>query len=201
MISLFKIHSKNCSVLVSFLHFLRYPTPKKILDIGISAKVKIVLKLLIIEMPIMFIILLVVAAFEYLNILPMPDNSLPDLLNRLGLVLILILGVIVLPGIEEMIFRSYLVLPKFLNNYVWNKKFGYVFYASAIIFAGVHVLNFPDETQAILFAPIVLVPQFIVGIFAGYLRVKFGIIWGFVFHSIHNLIFLSLFILFDYYKW
>jgi len=197
MISMLKIYVKINSVLTAFLYFLKYPTTEKIPDIDIFDKVKIVLTLIVIELPIMIMVLTVAAILDYFKFLPLPSSSLPDLIDPLGLILILILGTIVLPGIEEIIFRSYLVLPKSLNNYIWTRKFGHVFYASSMVFACAHLINFSDKTQAILFAPILLAPQFILGIFAGYLRVKFGIIWGFFFHSIHNLIFLSLFIIFN----
>jgi hypothetical protein len=43
------------------------------------------------------------------------------------------------------------------------------------------------------FLPILVLPQFIIGLFLGYIRIKFNMFFAILFHMLHNLIFLSLF--------
>jgi hypothetical protein len=43
----------------------------------------------------------------------------------------------------------------------------------------------------LVFIPLLTAPQFITGLFIGYLRVRFGLIWGILLHFLHNLIFLG----------
>ena len=52
----------------------------------------------------------------------------------------------------------------------------------------VHITNFEHSAALLVFTPLLVAPQFIVGLFIGYLRVKYGFIWGFYLHALHNLI-------------
>jgi hypothetical protein len=53
----------------------------------------------------------------------------------------------------------------------------------------VHIFNFDSDKNLLLLFPIITAPQIFAGLFAGYLRVRFNLIWGFFLHAIHNLVF------------
>jgi hypothetical protein len=138
---------------------------------------------------------------------------------QLPVIAVILVAAFIIPLIEELIFRSYLRLKhNFLlqpliyissitgkeNKVIfesfiernWNTHYKSVFYISAIIFALVHLANFDNISETLLFIPILVAPQLIAGLFAGYLRVKFGLLWGFFLHALHNLILISSAILF-----
>lgn len=177
-----------------FINFLKQPSFES-RDSSKKGKLKTVVILLLLEIPIMLLILLVASHLEHNGLLPIPDNSLPDFIDSIGLATILVAGVIVLPLFEELIVRSYLTFPRFYFSNYWLKKFGYILYGSAFIFAIAHLFNFSTFDKHIYFLPIAIAPQFILGIFTGYIRIIFGLSWSYLFHSMHNLVFLSLYLI------
>ena len=57
----------------------------------------------------------------------------------------------------------------------WSNKYRGVFYTIATLFALYHLTNFKFSLSLLFFAPIVVLPQFSVGLFMGFLRVKQGL--------------------------
>jgi membrane protease YdiL (CAAX protease family) len=76
----------------------------------------------------------------------------------------------------------------------YRKHFGIVFYLTVIVFAGVHLSNF-SELDNLYVAPILILPQAMVALFLGYVRMKKNILWSIYFHAFHNMIPISLFLL------
>ncbi len=69
-----------------------------------------------------------------------------------------------------------------------GKHFKFFFYATSIIFGLVHILNIKNiNMNFIYFYPFFIVPQLIIGLFAGNIRMRKGFIWGFFLHSSINL--------------
>ncbi len=73
-----------------------------------------------------------------------------------------------------------------LNN---EKLYAKYFYIVSIIFGLLHIRNFYQEIpiNLILFTPLYVIPQIILSLFLGYIRLKNGIIWAILLHSIFNL--------------
>lgn len=76
------------------------------------------------------------------------------------------------------------------TEYLWKNKFPFVFYFFTIAFALIHISNFKISTPVLLLLPVLILPQFVVGFFIGYIRVRLGFFWGVLFHAIHNAIFM-----------
>lgn len=95
----------------------------------------------------------------------------------------------------------FVVITAFLIFYIFNRRmaenretflssnYPFYFYTVAILFALSHLSNFSYSVSLLLFAPIVILPQFIGGFFMGFIRIKHGFIWGFFLHALHNAIF------------
>lgn len=82
------------------------------------------------------------------------------------------------------------------NRYMAEKRettlsanYSLYFYSATILFALFHLSNFKYTPNLLLFAPIVVLPQFICGFLFGFIRIKQGFIWSFFFHSLHNAVF------------
>lgn len=67
---------------------------------------------------------------------------------------------------------------------VVRRHFAWLFWASAIAFALVHLANYTEGALAILLP--LLVPQFVLGTLAGYVRVNCGLAWSMALHAAHN---------------
>jgi uncharacterized protein len=77
------------------------------------------------------------------------------------------------------------------------KHFNIVFYTSCFLFGLIHLTNYqPVSPKLLLSMPIIILPQVIGGSFMGYIRMKFGIKYSFLFHSITN-VFPVLILIFD----
>ena len=75
---------------------------------------------------------------------------------------------------------------------LWNTKFRSVFYITALVFGGIHIINHRLSVANLIFAPLIVAPQIILGLNAGYLRVKSGFKWGLLLHILHNFLFVGL---------
>jgi len=102
---------------------------------------------------------------------------------------ILFFAAILAPIFEELIFRGPLIYFK------QPKIFKIAFYTIGVIFAYVHIFNFEITTNVLLFSPLLVAPQFFIGLIFGFIRIRFGLIWSIFLHSIYNGILVSLFLL------
>lgn len=72
----------------------------------------------------------------------------------------------------------------------FQRHFGWFYFASALAFAGIHLANFTEGAAAILL-PLTL-PQFVLGLILGYIRVHHGLWASVLFHALHNGVFIGL---------
>ncbi|MGB7413657.1 MAG: CPBP family glutamic-type intramembrane protease [Thermosynechococcaceae cyanobacterium] len=84
-----------------------------------------------------------------------------------------------------------------LGFYVWLHRRGqakghsfyakytvWIVYASAILFGAMHIFNFDPKTYWI--APLVVMPQFTIGMFLSFIRLRHGFGWAIFTHGFHN---------------
>ncbi|MGM0580762.1 MAG: CPBP family glutamic-type intramembrane protease [Bacteroidota bacterium] len=128
------------------------------------------------------------------------NHAVSDMANDSSLILLIILGGIVSPLIEEIIFRlplnykrNYLfkLIGKILGGKTvktfWFKNYTVFFYIFIIAFGALHIFNYRDESiNILLLSPILVLPQIIGGTVMAYLRMNLGFFWGFMQHSIFN---------------
>jgi hypothetical protein len=101
---------------------------------------------------------------------------------------------ICLIALEVLLLAIYLIKKEQINTYlltIWERKYFSVFYISSSIFALLHISNYDPKAITYLLIPILVLPQFVLGVLCGFLRLRLGFIWGIIFHSGHNLLFLS----------
>ena len=73
------------------------------------------------------------------------------------------------------------------------RHFRWFYLGSTLAFASMHLTNF-SEGAALILLPLTL-PQFLLGLILGYVRVKFGMWANVLFHAAHNSIFVGLILL------
>ncbi len=75
-----------------------------------------------------------------------------------------------------------------------TKWFPFIFYTLSILFAFIHIGNFQEfPLKVLLFMPLIVLPQFILGVGMGYLRIRMGFWYGYLFHVLNNAFAFSMF--------
>ena len=114
-------------------------------------------------------------------------------IEREDVVLHLILGaMIIAPPIEEGIFRLQ------LGNFRNKAYFKYLFYVSALLFGWVHIFNFEFTSSHYVFIPIITLPQTVLGLVLGFIRIRYGFWYGVMLHFLYNTVFAGGFFIFEY---
>ena len=100
--------------------------------------------------------------------------------------------VILIPLVEELVFRYFLRYNGFktliISEKKWLKIFPILVYVSTICFGLLHITNYPSSTKLFfLLFPIIILPQLIGGFMISYLRVRLNFLWGVIYHATWNL--------------
>ncbi len=217
-------------------NFFKNPEPNPSSDLRIGSKIKWLFFLLVLEIPFMLIAMQLQQLLFRNGLVSSENHLVGRFMEEKNTVLFAALMILIIPFIEELIFRLplrfkkinfisffiigififgfsfaiHLGLPPFIaipvpvlltgflffllynkktgKNWelVWNNHYRTVFYTLTALFALFHLTNFKFSISLLLFAPIVVLPQFIGGLLMGFLRVKQGFIWGFFLHALHN---------------
>lgn len=112
--------------------------------------------------------------------LDLGNHAVEELFLEHSVVFIFFIAVVIAPLLEELIFRGGLS---------WFKHKSYfkgIFYLSAVLFALVHISNFESQPMVYLLAPILVLPQLILGLILGYIRVRLGLLWSILLHASYN---------------
>ncbi len=158
------------------------------------------------------------------------SNANPEFFTDLSPWWLFALTVVILPTVEEIIFRLplrptavNLALPASiifclmaiaaqvtgttlgltiaaltaLNVYLWRsppkvKKLEnfyrryprVIFYLSTVLFGAIHITNYEQEVWQLL--PILVLPQTILALWMGFLRLRYGFLWAVLGHGLHN---------------
>ncbi|MEM9091824.1 MAG: CPBP family intramembrane glutamic endopeptidase [Cyanobacteria bacterium P01_F01_bin.53] len=59
-----------------------------------------------------------------------------------------------------------------------------IFYLSALLFGVLHITNYDASVWALL--PLLVLPQFVVGLWLGFIRLRYGFRWAVLAHAFHN---------------
>lgn len=77
----------------------------------------------------------------------------------------------------------------------YTSYYPYVFYSITILFGYIHIGNFEEfSLKLLLLSPLIVLPQFILGVSLGYIRVRFGFWYAVFFHVLNNGIMTALFL-------
>lgn len=84
---------------------------------------------------------------------------------------------------------SYLHENNAVNNRLerfWQKYYKVIFYVSVIGFGFLHTTNFDLRFSTMMLIPIITLPQTSLGFMLGYVRLKYGFLYGILLHSAFN---------------
>jgi len=196
---------------LDLFQFLKKPADHSSSNQTLKEKVTKLFLILILDIAVAGISVLLIYALESTGLVSMDNHKVMELLKSMPKGALILILVLIVPLLEEIIFRLYL---RYKNNYllrffillfyvagkenkeriekrikkIWYKQYVYVFYFSAVLFGFVHIFNFDDAPLWVF--PILTLPQICMGAFAGYLRVRYNLFIGFFLHALHNFILL-----------
>lgn len=172
-------------ILLDFWAFIKDPKDEQYKGEDKIYKWKVFFNLFILEL-LLLIIYIPITIFldEFIESEEAFDESY-NALTTLGLFVLLV------PFIEELIFRYFLKRTGFLTyvfkEKTWHRIYPILFYASVLTFGFVHITNYEITSVWILIAaPILVFTQIIGGFVMSYLRVKFNFWMGFLYHALWN---------------
>jgi len=73
-----------------------------------------------------------------------------------------------------------------MNYKKYNNNYKKLVYGSSILFGLVHLTNYDVTLHLLLFYLILTLPKIYLGFSLAFIRVKFGLIYAILFHSLHN---------------
>lgn len=176
---------------LEFLSYLKNPILKKDENSSKNHRFKILIHILLFCIIAASISTPLFNLFDELGWISLDNHKVEKVFKNLPWLAILLVGGIIVPFLEELLFRAPITLFKKPNS------FKYAFYFFAIVFGLVHITNFQLTTTVLLLAPILVLPQLFAGFALGFLRIRFGLRWAVLLHCVYNIFFLSLSIIFD----
>ncbi len=181
-------------ILKDFISFVKKPTEFFSDKLSFKEKLKMLFILLLGQL--VFVLCIIYPALFLVDgyVMPLKTKSFD-----LGIFELLLLGILVAPFIEEIVFRLPL---RYKRNYIfqlfnfisgnrvqkiWKKYYIFFFYAFAITFGLLHITNY-ENTELLFYciAPILVVSQLLGGFILGYMRLRAGFFWGFLLHALFN---------------
>lgn len=172
--------------LTDFFNFLKKPTDTQ-LHLSTWKKLKMIFILFIAEVIIFIsIIYPIITGIDYL--IPLKSVRVEE--DKTFLFYFLTL-VVFAPIFEEFLFRWVLRRQTLIESLVpqqkWDKIFPFLVYFTAIAFGFVHISNYTNEELLFyILSPIILITQLLGGFVITFIRVRFNIFWGMLYHALWN---------------
>lgn len=197
------------------------PSLEEIEASNIVQKVNRLFQVLLLDLVCMLPLVGLLSLIEQLGLVDMEDHALRDALEQYPIWVIAFLVITIGPLAEEVIFRLHLsrrwnliaglmeIFSASSNKITrqeaagpikvkWDRFYGLFFYLNAAAFALIHISNFEANSIPVWVTPLIVLPQFIAGLYFGYIRVKNGnLFWSVALHALHNAILLAPVLLFE----
>jgi membrane protease YdiL (CAAX protease family) len=162
--------------------FLKHPKYEEDENLNFAHRFLIFRKLLGISILFSLILGMIIGILELAFHLNFGTHAIDELFEKFSMFGFFAMAVLVAPIIEEFIFRGPM---RFFRN---SRAFRYMYYVLTLSFGFYHLSNFDITQTTLLFSPVLVSPQLSVGIFLGYIRVRFGLIWSMSLHAAYNLV-------------
>ena len=177
------------NTIIDFIKFLKYPKDYQ-QSFTVREKVKFLFILLLFEIVFLFVVIFPIhLGVDQITILKEPkvDYSLSFLMS-------LLVFVIIIPLVEELIFRYFLRYKGFKTRFItrkrWDRIFPFLVYLLSIFFGFIHITNYENEnTLCFVLSPLIILSQLVGGFIISFIRVRINFIWGFYYHMIWNFLF------------
>lgn len=164
----------------ALLAFLKDPQYRTDPNQGWGHRVRALALLLPWALGIGLVLALLLGILETLDSWDMGEHLITELLAEYPATVIFLLATVAAPAFEELLFRGPLW---FFRD---SRYFKAAFWSLTLAFALVHLTNYPGISQHWYLAPLLISPQLCLGIFLGFVRVRFGLLSAILFHAAYN---------------
>ena len=164
----------------NLIAYLKNPVLEKDTNTNLNYRFTLFFKILIISLLTGIAISPIFALIEEMGWVNMENHKVEAMFENMGILQIFLLGAVLVPVIEEVLFRA----P--ITAFKKGKSFKISFYVFALLFGFVHITNFDLTMNVILLSPLLVLPQILLGGYFGYIRVRFGLQWSMLLHGCYN---------------
>ena len=164
----------------NLITYFKNPVLEKDRNTNLSYRFNIFFQILVISLLTGIVITPLFAVFAELKWVNMENHKVAAQFENMGILQIILFGAILAPIIEEAIFRG----P--ITAFKKSKSFKISFYTFTLLFGFIHLFNFEITTNVLLLAPLLVLPQILLGGYLGYIRVRFGLQWSMLLHGCYN---------------
>jgi membrane protease YdiL (CAAX protease family) len=171
---------------IELLNYSKNPILEKDDNTSLNYRLKIFIKILLFCVIVGALTTPIFVLFEELGWINLENHKVDEMFKDMPLYQVIFLGGILVPFIEELLFRA----PITLFKKSFNFKIAY--YCFAIIFGLIHITNFEITTIILVLTPFLILPQLFAGFALGFLRVRFGLVWSILLHCLYNTFFLTI---------
>ncbi|NJL12981.1 MAG: CPBP family intramembrane metalloprotease [Microscillaceae bacterium] len=78
-------------------------------------------------------------------------------------------------------------LPELYFQDWWHRRLPWLYFGSSLVFALVHLNNYDLPLgKSLFYAPVLVLPQFFIGLVLGYVRIRFSFGMAVLVHALHN---------------
>lgn len=173
------------TTLFNIINYIKNPVLEKDQNKDFNYRIKEFINILGISLITGFIIALIIGMLTSKGVLTIDNHAMEDIMDQFPLSFVFFITVVIAPILEELLFRAPLTLFKKKNT------FRIAFYSITLLFGLVHISNYELTTRILIFTPILVSPQILLGFYLGYLRVRFGLLWAIALHACFNGILMS----------
>ena len=172
--------------LLDFYHFVKNPKDNRI-NLSFKDRLVFIFSLLLFEL---IITALFIIPLEY-GIELVIDVRFDKIDYSETVWIIVLLQVLLIPFIEELIFRYFLRYKGFKTRFIggdkWKRIFGILVYTSASLFGLVHISNYNNNDYIFYaLAPLDVLSQIFGGLIITFIRVRLSFLYGVFYHSLWN---------------
>ncbi|WP_339883766.1 CPBP family intramembrane glutamic endopeptidase [Polaribacter vadi] len=171
---------------LKLINYLKNPILEKDNNKDLNYRFKVFFHILFISVLTGILITPIFSLFEEMNWISMENHKVEELFAGMNKLLIILTAGVIIPTIEEAIFRG----P--LTAFKTAKSFKIGFYVLTLLFGFVHITNFDMTPAVLILAPLLVIPQLFAGLALGFLRVRFGLQWSILLHGSYNCFFILL---------
>lgn len=166
----------------SLLKFIKHPVYQEDENTDLRYRFNIFIRLLGLSLGISILLGMLIAGIETLGAVDLGEHAMDLMVEQYSTGFIFLAAVVLAPLLEEFFFRGPMV---FFQN---KRYFKFIFYLLTLVFGFYHITNFEVTPTVLALSPILVAPQISVGLFLGFIRVRFGLLWAMLLHACYNLL-------------
>lgn len=166
----------------AIIDFIKNPVYQEDTNTYLRYRFTTLARLLIYALAISIFLGMLIGGLEATFHLDLGKHALDDFITEYSAGILLLAAVVLAPFFEELLFRGPLY---FFRN---SPYFKHAFYGFTLIFGFYHITNFQLTSTTLALSPLLVLPQISIGIFLGFIRVRFGLAWAMAFHAVYNLV-------------